>query len=111
VFKIPLVFVFLLLYNSIISLQAIAVFSRYRNKEISIIGALTSFAVGFYSFGYAMELLNLMSSDIANAFFGIKCSILLFRIFQCSGISLFQLSQEEKLQERKLQYSLFLLSL
>ncbi len=67
-FKISIVFVFLLLYNSIISLQAIAVFLRYRNKPISIIGALTSFAVGFYSFGYAMELLNLLSGDISLAF-------------------------------------------
>jgi len=57
-------------------LQAIAVFLRYRNKEISIIGALTSFAVGFYSFGYAMELLNLMSSDITHAFFWYKVQYL-----------------------------------
>jgi PAS domain S-box-containing protein len=68
VFKISIVFVFLLLYNSIISLQAIVVFLRYRNKPISIIGALTSFAVGFYSFGYAMELLNLISGNISLAF-------------------------------------------
>lgn len=66
--KISIVFVFLLLYNSIISLQAIAVFLRYRNKPISIIGAITSFAVGFYSFGYAMELLNLLSGNISHAF-------------------------------------------
>ncbi|QAV33285.1 PAS domain S-box protein [Fervidobacterium changbaicum] len=65
-------YIFLLLYNSIISLQTIAVFLKYRNKSISITGAIASFTVGFYSFGYAMELLNILSNNFDQAFFWYK---------------------------------------
>ncbi|WP_342742943.1 histidine kinase N-terminal 7TM domain-containing protein [Fervidobacterium gondwanense] len=70
--NIPVVFIFLLLYNSIISLQTISVFMRYRGQNISRSGSIASLLIGFYSFSYAMEALNIISGNASVAFLWYK---------------------------------------
>lgn len=70
--NVPVAFIFLLLYNSIIALQTLSIFSRYENKDIRISGVFISLVIALYSFAYAMELIDIMSSDRVNAFFWYK---------------------------------------
>jgi len=70
--KIPIAYVFLLLINSIIALQTIIVFLKYRTKSISLPGVIASATIGVYSFGYAMELLYIYTYDQIKAYFWYK---------------------------------------
>ncbi|ABS61123.1 histidine kinase N-terminal 7TM domain-containing protein [Fervidobacterium nodosum] len=72
IFYVPIFIIFLFLYNSIIALQTITVFARYKVKELSYAGIFVSAVIMLYSFGYAMELIFITSSDISSAFLWYK---------------------------------------
>ncbi|MCX7654580.1 MAG: ATP-binding protein [Fervidobacterium sp.] len=70
--NISVVYIFLLLYNSIIAYQTLTVFARYKNKDIGKSGIIICLVIALYSFGYAMELLSIMSNDKSSAFLWYK---------------------------------------
>ena len=72
IFHVPIFIIFLFLYNSIIALQTITIFARYKVKELAYAGIFVSAVIMVYSFGYAMELIFITSSDISSAFLWYK---------------------------------------
>ncbi len=57
IFYVPLFIIFLFLYNSIIALQTITIFARYKVKELAYAGIFVSAVIMLYSFGYALDTL------------------------------------------------------
>ncbi|WP_448375863.1 histidine kinase N-terminal 7TM domain-containing protein [Fervidobacterium sp.] len=107
-FKVPVSYIFLLLFNTVIALQTVAVFLKYRSKPISKIGSVASLTIGLYSFGYAMELLHIISNDLARAYFWYKIQYLAIPYLAVSWYFFVASFVERKVKKKQVLLSLII---